>query len=121
MLQYVRAYDWWLVAAVIGRFPGLPGEAAAYVPDLDCQLHLALAARWQVVWHVAQLNEGVVVAVGPGRRSKAGELIPNDVKEGDTVMLPEYGGQAIMMDNEKCDSARLTILPRLLGVSFASD
>ena len=40
-----------------------------------------------------QLTEGKVVAVGPGRRAAlSGEVIPVSVKEGDTVLLPEYGG-----------------------------
>lgn len=32
-----------------------------------------------------QINEGLVVAVGPGRRDKDGKLLPTSVKEGDKV------------------------------------
>ena len=63
-----------------------------------------LAANSEVVLvllSAVQLNEGTVIAVGAGLRNKAGELIPNSVKEGDTVMLPEYGGQQVVIDNEK--------------------
>jgi chaperonin GroES len=42
-----------------------------------------------------------VVSVGPGRRTNTGEVIPVDVKEGDTVMLPEYGGQPLELSGEK--------------------
>ncbi|RWW74964.1 hypothetical protein BHE74_00017042, partial [Ensete ventricosum] len=30
--------------------------------------------------------------IGPGGRDRDGKLIPVCVKEGDTVLLPEYGG-----------------------------
>lgn len=49
----------------------------------------------------AQVNEGVVLAVGPGRRTREGELIPTAVKEGDKVLLPEYGGSLVKMDNKE--------------------
>ena len=43
-----------------------------------------------------------MVAVGSGRRNeKTGAPIPLDVKEGDTVMLPEYGGQPLELGGEK--------------------
>lgn len=40
-----------------------------------------------------------MVAVGPGRRSNAGELIPVAVKEGDKVLLPEYGGMPVKLND----------------------
>lgn len=44
------------------------------------------------------MNEGVVIAVGPGRRvATTGELLPPSVKEGDKVLLPEYGGSLIKL------------------------
>ena len=33
-----------------------------------------------------------------GARDKSGELIPMSVKVGDTVLLPEYGGQNVTLD-----------------------
>lgn len=49
-----------------------------------------------------QVNKAAVVAVGPGRRNLSnGELIPVSVKEGETVLLPEYGGQTIKLDSEE--------------------
>ena len=44
------------------------------------------------------INEGVVVAVGPGARTHTGELIPCAVKEGDRVLLPEYGGSQVNLN-----------------------
>lgn len=46
-------------------------------------------------------NEGQVVAVGPGARTQEGKLIPVDVSVGDTVLLPEYGGHTVKMNDEE--------------------
>lgn len=48
-----------------------------------------------------KVNEGVVVAVGPGRRNMNGDLIPMSVKAGDKVLLPEYGGSQLKLDNKE--------------------
>jgi chaperonin GroES len=41
-------------------------------------------------------QQGEVLAVGPGRRSdQTGDLIPVDVKVGDTVVYSKYGGTEI--------------------------
>lgn len=48
-----------------------------------------------------QLNSGKVVAVGPGARDRDGKLIPVTVKEGDTVLLPEYGGTEVKLGEKE--------------------
>ncbi|KAG2442652.1 hypothetical protein HXX76_002736 [Chlamydomonas incerta] len=48
-----------------------------------------------------KVNEGIVVAVGPGRRNKDGDLLPTGVKEGDKVLLPEYGGSQIKLGDKE--------------------
>jgi chaperonin GroES len=45
-------------------------------------------------------QQGEVVAVGIGRRSDAGELIPMDVAVGDTVVYSKYGGTEITIEGE---------------------
>ncbi len=46
-------------------------------------------------------QQGEVLAVGPGRRAEnTGELIPLDVKVGDTVVYSKYGGTEIAVDGE---------------------
>src|SRR5947209_18751124 len=46
-------------------------------------------------------QQGEVLAVGPGRRSEqSGQLIPIDVKVGDTVVYSKYGGTEIVVDGE---------------------
>jgi chaperonin GroES len=46
-------------------------------------------------------QQGTVLAVGPGRRSEqSGNLIPLDVKVGDTVVYSKYGGTEITVDGQ---------------------
>ena len=44
---------------------------------------------------VKKLNEAEVVAVGPGFVGRDGKRVPVDLKAGDKVLLPEYGGQTV--------------------------
>ena len=46
-------------------------------------------------------NEGVVLAVGPGKRDKDGSLLPMGVKVDDKVLLPQYGGNEVTIDDEE--------------------
>ena len=46
-------------------------------------------------------QQGEVLAVGPGQRSESsGELIPNDISVGDTVLYSKYGGTEVAVDGE---------------------
>ena len=45
-------------------------------------------------------QQGEVLAVGPGRRSDTGELIPLDINVGDTVVYSKYGGTEITIDGD---------------------
>ena len=45
-------------------------------------------------------QEGVVLAVGPGKRSDTGDVIPMDVSEGDRVVYSKYGGTEIKLEGE---------------------
>lgn len=46
-------------------------------------------------------QEGVVIAVGPGRRDDDGKRIEMDVQVGDTVLYAKYGGTEIKLDDKK--------------------
>jgi len=46
-------------------------------------------------------QEGTVLAIGPGKRSDTGDLIPMEVKEGDRVIYSKYGGTEIKVDGEE--------------------
>ena len=43
---------------------------------------------------------GTVLAVGPGRISTDGTLIPNRLEAGVTVMVPKFGAQVVVIENE---------------------
>src|SRR5205807_9098 len=46
-------------------------------------------------------QQGEVLAVGPGRRAEqSGDLVPMDVKVGDTVVYSKYGGTEITIEGE---------------------
>ena len=42
---------------------------------------------------------GKVLAVGPGRISTNGTLIPNRIEVGATVMVPKFGAQVVVVEN----------------------
>jgi chaperonin GroES len=47
-------------------------------------------------------QQGSVLAVGPGKRSDTtGELIPLDIKVGDTVLYSKYGGTEVTVDGDE--------------------
>lgn len=39
--------------------------------------------------------------MGPGARDKDGKLIPVTLKEGETVLLPEYGGTEVKLGEKE--------------------
>ena len=43
---------------------------------------------------------GTVLAVGPGRISTDGTLIPNRIEVGVTVIVPKFGAQVVVVENE---------------------
>jgi chaperonin GroES len=46
-------------------------------------------------------NEGTVVSVGPGERDVTGTLHQTTLKAGDSVLLPEYGGMKVKIEDEE--------------------
>ncbi|GLV38763.1 uncharacterized protein CBL_05761 [Carabus blaptoides fortunei] len=49
----------------------------------------------------AKVLKGTVIAVGPGGRNNNGEHVPMSIKVGDTVLLPEYGGTKVELEQDK--------------------
>src|SRR6188474_3289119 len=43
-------------------------------------------------------QEGEVVAVGPGRKTEEGKLIPLDLKKGDRILMGKYSGTDVKID-----------------------
>ncbi|XP_063702036.1 10 kDa heat shock protein, mitochondrial [Culicoides brevitarsis] len=49
----------------------------------------------------SKVLHATVVAVGPGARNKNGDHIPPAIQAGDKVLLPEYGGTKVEVDNQE--------------------
>ncbi|KAK0193205.1 chaperonin 10-like protein [Armillaria mellea] len=47
------------------------------------------------------LPEATVIAVGPGAPNKDGAIVPTQVKAGDRVLLPGWGGNSIKVGDEE--------------------
>ena len=47
------------------------------------------------------LNQGLVLATGPGTVSKEGAKVPVSVKSGDKIVLPGFTGNTIKFENEE--------------------
>lgn len=45
------------------------------------------------------VNIGTVVAVGKGSVTDEGWVIPIDLKVGSTILLPEFGGQKVVLED----------------------
>jgi chaperonin GroES len=66
-------------------------------------------------------QEGVVVAVGKGKREK-GELIAPEVKEGDRILFGKYSGSEVRLDDEEYIIMREEeVLGVLSGASKAAE
>ncbi len=46
-------------------------------------------------------QEGEVVAVGNGKKTEEGKVVPLDVKAGDRILFGKYSGTEIKIDNEE--------------------
>jgi chaperonin GroES len=46
-------------------------------------------------------QEGEVIAVGPGGRDEAGQVIKPDVKTGDRVLFGKWSGTEVVIDGEE--------------------
>ena len=45
-------------------------------------------------------TEGIIRAVGPGKRDEDGKRIAMEVKEGDRVLITKYGGTEIKLEDK---------------------
>ena len=75
-------------------------------------------------------SQGEVVAVGPGARDEAGNLVKPDVKSGDRVLFGKWSGTEVVLDGEEllimkesdimgCSSPSGRIFLRKTGVHFS--
>ena len=47
------------------------------------------------------LTQGEVISVGPGKKNDSGEVVPVNVKAGDTVLFGQYAGNEVKVDGEE--------------------
>jgi chaperonin GroES len=45
-------------------------------------------------------EQGKVIAVGPGKRTSSGKIIPLEIKKGDRVIFTKYGPNEIKVDRK---------------------
>lgn len=48
-----------------------------------------------------KVQSATVVAVGPGLKNDKGEVVPTSVQTGDKVLLPEYGGTKVEIEDKE--------------------
>lgn len=46
-------------------------------------------------------DQGEVLAVGPGKQTEDGKVLPCELKVGDKVLFGKYAGQAVKVDGEE--------------------
>lgn len=46
-------------------------------------------------------DQGEILAVGPGKKTEDGKVLPLDLKVGDKVLFGKYSGQAVKIDGEE--------------------
>lgn len=51
-------------------------------------------------------QEGKVIEVGPGKLTDEGKRIPMNVKKGQRVLMPKYGGSEIKVDDKEYQIVR---------------
>src|SRR5258708_34610695 len=60
-------------------------------------------------------QEGTVVAVGTGKLDDSGKKVEFNVKVGDKVLIPKYGGTKIKIDVENYLIIRQDEIPGIIG------
>jgi chaperonin GroES len=60
-------------------------------------------------------QEGKVIALGTGKLDEDGKVIPFNVKEGDTVLMPKYGGTEVKMGGKEYQIMREEDILAVIG------
>jgi len=60
-------------------------------------------------------QEGKVIAVGTGKRDDDGKLIPFNVKKGDRILMPKYGGTEVKLDDKEYQIVREEDILAIIG------
>lgn len=60
-------------------------------------------------------QEGVVVALGTGKIDENGKKVPFNVKKGDVVLMPKYGGTEVKMGGKEYQIMREEDILAVIG------
>jgi chaperonin GroES len=60
-------------------------------------------------------QEGKVIAVGTGKIDKDGNKVPFNVKKGDIVLMPKYGGTEVKLDGKTYQIMREEDILAIIG------
>ena len=60
-------------------------------------------------------QEGTVVALGTGKLDDVGRKIPFNVKKGDIVLMPKYGGTEVKLDGKEYQIMREEDILAVIG------
>ncbi len=60
-------------------------------------------------------QEGKVVAVGTGKVDENGKAVPFNVKKGDIVLMPKYGGTEVKVDGKEYQIMREDDILAIVG------
>ena len=60
-------------------------------------------------------QEGKVIAVGTGKLDEKGKVIPFNVKKGDIVLMPKYGGTEVKVDGQEYQIMREEDILAIIG------
>lgn len=60
-------------------------------------------------------QEGKVIAVGTGKLDEDGKVIPFNVKKGDIVLMPKYGGTEVKVDGKEYQIMREDDILAIIG------
>jgi len=60
-------------------------------------------------------QEGKVIAVGTGKLDDNGKVVPFNVKKGDTVLMPKYGGTEVKVDGKEYQIMREDDILAVIG------
>ena len=60
-------------------------------------------------------QQGTVIAIGTGKLDDKGNKIPFNVKKGDKVLMPKYGGTEVKLDGKEYQIVREEDILGILG------
>jgi len=60
-------------------------------------------------------QEGKIIAVGTGKIDDNGKLVPFNVKKGDIVLMPKYGGTEVKIDGKEYQIMREEDILAVIG------